>query len=102
MKGIRQATVEPAWGTLTQFLGLRKINTLGLKQANKVVHMAACAYNLKKLLKYSIDKIESQAMTQKANLLTNYALFLAILDTYLTFLQIITRTNKMRIQLSIL
>ncbi|MBS2098865.1 IS1182 family transposase [Carboxylicivirga linearis] len=102
MKGKRQATVEPAWGTLTQFLGLRKINTLGLKQANKVVHMAACAYNLKKLLKYSISKIESQAMTPKANILTKYALLLAFLDSYGTFLRIITRATKMRIQLSIL
>ncbi len=31
---------------------LRKINTLGIKQANKVKHMAAIAYNLKKYLKF--------------------------------------------------
>lgn len=61
MKGRRQATVEPAWGTLTQFMGLRKINTIGIEQANKVVHLAATAYNLKKLLKYSIDKVHVQA-----------------------------------------
>ena len=62
MKGKRQSTVEPAWGTLTQFLGLRKINTIGIAQANKVLHMAACAYNLKKLLKFAPKTTKSKAM----------------------------------------
>ncbi|MFA9370892.1 MAG: transposase [Labilibaculum antarcticum] len=39
MKGKRQSTVEPVFGTLTQFMGLRKINTIGIEQANKVMHM---------------------------------------------------------------
>jgi transposase len=71
MKGRRQATVEPAWGTLTQFMGLRKINTLGLEQANKVVHLAATAYNLKKLLKYSMDKGQAQAKALARQLARN-------------------------------
>ena len=58
MKSKRQSTVEPVWGTLTQFMGLRKINTKGLKQANKVMHLAATAYNLKKLLKFITTKVE--------------------------------------------
>ncbi|MFH6605137.1 transposase [Maribacter algicola] len=45
MKGKRQSTVEPVFGTLTQFMGLRKINTIGIKQANKVMHLSAIAYN---------------------------------------------------------
>lgn len=52
MKGKRQSTVEPVFGTLTQFLGMRKVNTLGLKQANKCMHLSAVAYNLKKYLKF--------------------------------------------------
>ena len=52
MKGKRQSTVEPEFGTLTQFMGLRKINTLGIEQANKVMHLSAIAYNLKKYLKF--------------------------------------------------
>jgi len=52
MKGKRQSTVEPVFGTLTQFMGLRKINTIGLAQANKVMHLSAIAYNLKKYLKF--------------------------------------------------
>ena len=40
-------------------MGLRKINTIGLKQANKVMHLAATAYNLKKLLKFITTKAET-------------------------------------------
>lgn len=59
MKGKRQSTVEPVFGTLTQFMGLRKINTIGIKQANKVMHMAAMAYNLKKYLKFISKTVKS-------------------------------------------
>lgn len=52
MKSKRQSTVEPVFGTLTQFMGLRKINTIGIQQANKVMHLAAIAYNLKKYLNF--------------------------------------------------
>nr|WP_246067775.1 transposase [Changchengzhania lutea] len=47
--------------TLTQFLGLRKINTLGIKQANKVMHLSAIAYNLKKYLKFTQKRVKSGA-----------------------------------------
>ena len=53
MKGKRQSTVEPVFGTLTQFMGLRKINTIGLRQANKCMHLSAIAYNLKKYLNFT-------------------------------------------------
>nr|WP_245731608.1 transposase [Kriegella aquimaris] len=33
-------------------MGLRKINTIELEQANKVMHLAAIAYNIKKYLKF--------------------------------------------------
>lgn len=61
MKRKRQSTVEPVFGTLTQFLGLRKINTKGIKQANKVMHLAAIAYNLKKYLKFTQKQAKSKA-----------------------------------------
>lgn len=61
MKAKRQSTVEPVFGTLTQFRGLRKINTIGIKQANKVMHMSAIAYNLKKYLKFISKKMKSDA-----------------------------------------
>ena len=61
MKAKRQATVEPVFGTLTQFMGLRKINTIGIRQANKVMHLSAMAYNLKKYLKFVVKRVESGA-----------------------------------------
>jgi len=61
MKGKRQSTVEPVFGTLTQFMGLRKINTIGLEQANKVMHLSAIAYNLKKYLKFEQKRVKSGA-----------------------------------------
>ena len=61
MKGKRQSTVEPVFGTLKEFLGLRKINTIGIRQANKCMHLAAIAYNLKKYLKFTTNRIKSGA-----------------------------------------
>ena len=61
MKAKRQSTVEPVFGTLTQFMGLRKINTIGLQQANKVMHLSAIAYNLKKYLKFTQKRAKSGA-----------------------------------------
>lgn len=61
MKGKRQSTVEPVFGTLTQFMGLRKINTIGLGQANKCMHLSAIAYNLKKYLKFIEKRSKSGA-----------------------------------------
>ncbi|MEM9001859.1 MAG: transposase [Bacteroidota bacterium] len=61
LKGKRQGTVEPVLGTLTQHMGLRKVNTIGLKQANKCMHMAATAYNIKKYLKFEQKRTKSGA-----------------------------------------
>ncbi len=61
MKSKRQSTVEPVFGTLTQFMGLRKINTLGIAQANKVMHLSAMAYNLKKYLKFVQKQVKTNA-----------------------------------------
>ncbi|RYZ40681.1 MAG: IS1182 family transposase [Sphingobacteriales bacterium] len=52
MKKLRQATVEPVIGTLVNFLGMRRVNTRGIKLANKCMLMAAVCYNLKKLVKW--------------------------------------------------
>ena len=61
MKAKRQSTVEPVFGTLKEYLGLRRVNTLGIKQANKVMHVAAIAYNLKKYLKFVSKTAKSGA-----------------------------------------
>nr|WP_220182403.1 transposase [Pedobacter sp.]QJS06199.1 transposase, IS1182 family [Pedobacter sp.] len=51
MKKLRQSTVEPVFGSLTHYYGLRKIGVLGQAGAHKVMLMAAIAFNLKKYLK---------------------------------------------------
>jgi hypothetical protein len=61
MKAKRQSTVEPVFGKLTQFMGLSKINTIGIAQANKIMHLAAMAYNLKKYLKFTQKLTKSKA-----------------------------------------
>ncbi|MBK7566232.1 MAG: transposase [Bacteroidetes bacterium] len=49
---IRTKTVEPVLGTLLNFMVMRRVNTRGMKQANKHVLMASLCYNLKKYLKF--------------------------------------------------
>jgi rRNA-processing protein FCF1 len=44
---------------------MRRVNTRGIKQANKCIIMSAVAYNLKKLLKWQQRKIKTTAMALK-------------------------------------
>nr|WP_290641826.1 transposase [Labilibaculum sp.] len=84
MKGKRQSTVEPIFGTLTQFMGLRKINTIGIAQANKVMHMSATAYNLKKMLKFmskTAETMTNQAISHFAILKSIFGLLKPVLST---------------------
>jgi transposase len=53
---LRGATVEPVWGMLLHFRGLKKVYTIGNELANKQVLMASAAYNLKKLLSFKTFK----------------------------------------------
>ena len=75
MKRRRQATVEPVFGVLTQYLGLRKVNTKGINNANKQFIMAAMAYNLKKYLKFESRKVIGQ---MKEAIIPLYSLIMAI------------------------
>lgn len=56
MKKLRQSTVEPVLGTLINFLAMKRVNTRGIKLANKCMLMAAIAYNLKKMLKFKSNR----------------------------------------------
>ncbi len=58
MMKLRSSTVEPVLGSLINYTGLNRINTKGLKQANKCMLMAATAYNLKKLLKSTFKPVK--------------------------------------------
>lgn len=64
---IRSSTVEPVLGTLINFLNMKRVNTRGIKQANKHVLMAALCYNLKKYMKFKSTKVISIAKTMKMN-----------------------------------
>ena len=59
---LRGKTVEPVWGTLLHFRGLRKVYTKGNDLANKQVLMAATAYNLKKLIGFKSIKSAANAI----------------------------------------
>ena len=74
MKKLRSSTVEPVLGTLVNYLGMRRVNTRGIEQANKCMLMAAIAYNLKKLLKFTTRKIQNNVQVMQVNL---QALFLS-------------------------
>lgn len=65
MKKLRQSTVEPVLGTLINFMGLRRIWTRGIKNANKFMLGAAIAYNLKKWLNYQQQKQKTTVMAIK-------------------------------------
>lgn len=84
-KTLRQSTVEPVFGTLINFTGMRKINTHGIEAANKVMLMVAIAYNLKKLINHPYNKKLKKA---KANIVYNCKSILNTLSDI--FLLIIT------------
>jgi transposase len=62
MKRKRSSTVEPVWGTLINFTGMKRLNARGLKAANKMLLLAATVYNLKKWLKFTAPQTNIKAM----------------------------------------
>ena len=52
MRRVRQRTVEPVFGSLLEYYGLRRVGTKGRAAAHKTMLLTALAYNLKKLLNY--------------------------------------------------
>ena len=83
MKKIRQSTVEPVFGSLTQFYGLRKIGVLGKAGAHKVMLMAAIAFNLKKYLK-------------KGGVKPSIGIFSTVMDTFRACLNIFLGQIQLR------
>ncbi len=72
------ATVEPVFGSLLNYYGMKRANARGRQSAHKQMLMAACAYNLQKLLKgLKHLKPKAQAMVlQDDNIL--YFVFLLV------------------------
>ena len=67
MMRMRSKTVEPVLGTLINFTNMRRINTRGIKQANKHVLMAALVYNLKKFMHYVTSNRKTGAAQMTLN-----------------------------------
>jgi hypothetical protein len=65
-------------------MGLRKINTIGLKQANKVMHLSAMAYNLKKYLKFT-QKLTKSSAKALAFLFNKIKGFQNLINLYLSY-----------------
>ena len=63
MVRVRAGTVEPVFGNLINYYGMRKINVKGKSGAHKVMLMAAIAYNIKKLLKFIYRKRQIQVQS---------------------------------------
>ena len=78
MKTLRSSTVEPVLGTLVNYLGMRRVNTRGIQQANKCMLMAAVAYNLKKLMKFTAKKVQADVKAMQASLQNGFLMLLAI------------------------
>ena len=68
MKSRRMATVEPVFGSLLNYYGMRRSNAKGKQAAHKIMLMTACAYNLQKLLthiphpKYKVQSLPLQQL----------------------------------------
>jgi hypothetical protein len=75
----RSSTVEPVFGTLTEFMALRKVNTRGISNANKGMLMAAMAYNLKKYLKFTKNRVETASKSAEKHLLDLFGMIRLIL-----------------------
>ena len=72
------ATVEPVFGSLLNYYGMKRANAKGKLSAHKIMLMAACAYNLQKLISFIHDpknKVQSLSLQQlPAFILPSYVL----------------------------
>ena len=68
MVKLRHGTIEPVFGNLINYYGLRKINTKGIKGAHKCMLMSAIAYNLRKLMKFISRRRNSNMRVLTRNL----------------------------------
>ncbi|MDO1451994.1 transposase, partial [Rhodocytophaga aerolata] len=72
MKGRRMATVEPVFGSLLNYYGMKRSNAKGKQAAHKFMLMAACAYNLQKILTHIPDPKNKVQVLPSQHLLVLY------------------------------
>ena len=65
---LRMHTVEPVFGSLQQYYGLRRMNVRGRISASKVMLMSAAAFNLKKWLKTTLNNSYIDSINRILNL----------------------------------
>ncbi|MGH2648637.1 MAG: IS1182 family transposase [Ginsengibacter sp.] len=94
IRQIRGSTVEPVLGTLVNYLGLRRLNTRGLQQANKCMLMAAVAYNLKKFMKWQGKKANTVVKALQKPLKNAFLLLTDIFTCYATLSKLTERANR--------
>ena len=82
MVRVRSKTVEPVIGTLVNFTNMKRVNTRGIKNANKHVLMASLTYNLKKYLRFVVKtpSILTQVVSLKVG--KNKALLKTIITSF--------------------
>jgi transposase len=82
MKKLRSSTVEPVLGTLINYLNLRRVNTRGIRQANKCMLMAAVAYNLKKLMKFTTPKAQADVKAFQKRMKDSFSVLFTTFKRY--------------------
>ena len=75
MVRVRSKTVEPVIGTLVNFTNMKRVNTRGIRNANKHVLMASLTYNLKKYLHFVVKKPAILIQVASLKLRKNCAFF---------------------------
>jgi hypothetical protein len=76
MKGLRMATVEPVFGSLLNYYGMKRVNAIGKQAAHKFMLMAAMAYNLQKLITcFNHPKAKAQMLTLQHEFTFYFVLF---------------------------
>jgi transposase len=80
MKGQRMATVEPVFGSLLNYYGMKRSNAKGKQAAHKFMLIAACAYNLQKLLFHIPDPKNKVQVLPTQQLLVLYFTFLCVVQ----------------------
>ena len=99
MKKLRSSTVEPVLGTLVNYLNMRRVNTRGIKQANKCMLMAAIAYNLKKLMKWTSKKIQAEVKAMQGNLRAAFLCRISLINRkYLSLQPLFLQPHSQRLQ----
>jgi hypothetical protein len=80
MKRRRVATVEPVFGSLLNYYGMKRANTKGKDAAHKMMLIAACGYNLQKLLFHIHDPKNKVQVLPTQQLIVLYFTFLCVVQ----------------------